>query len=457
MRSRAWYGNTRFHPIPGHFRSAPRHDVLHTRFDVSAWIMTYHSRGCLARSAHAQHDRMPSNRTLRTYDHRLIHFVQETGDAELATRLGVPKSTASGWIRRSPRAVITASGLDESAVALRIRVARLEKRVRRLGAMVRILLALFRILQSDLKRLRVPNGSDKRLLLRAVDRSRGVLGLRRVLKAIGLSLVAPWRLAARGSGLRTGGPVLVPVPVAARPYPEGGLGDRRHGHFARLPTRPHRETCLPRSVNGQGDRLAVHPVSAGAGARVAPSPPSLPSGKAAHGDPRHEAERNVAHRCDGPPPARRKPRVPARGNRQLLSAHPVVVPEPCFRRGVFRHSADRGWHPSVGRGRPAHAPRRRRRRGLQRIGGRGGRIRTPEARARPDGDLLFKVLDRGLVVRNQTWLALPQQPRLGGQGPRPCSASRPSAHSVRVVDARIPRLLRPTVFTSALGGDNMQA
>ena len=95
---------------------------------------------------------MPSNRTLRIYDHRLIQLVQETGDAELATRLGVPKSTASGWIRRSPRAVITASGLDESAVALRIRVARLEKRVCRLGAMVRILLALFRILQPDLSR-----------------------------------------------------------------------------------------------------------------------------------------------------------------------------------------------------------------------------------------------------------------------------------------------------------------
>ncbi len=65
--------------------------------------------------------------------------------------------------------------------------------------MLRILLALHRILQPDLKRLRVPNGCDKARLLRAIDRSRGVLRVRRVLGLIGLSpsRLSAWRRAVR--------------------------------------------------------------------------------------------------------------------------------------------------------------------------------------------------------------------------------------------------------------------
>jgi len=44
---------------------------------------------------------MPTRRAQRTYDHRLIRLVQETRDATIATRLGIPRSTAAGWIRRA--------------------------------------------------------------------------------------------------------------------------------------------------------------------------------------------------------------------------------------------------------------------------------------------------------------------------------------------------------------------
>jgi len=229
---------------------------------------------------------MPSHRTLRTYDHRLIQLVQETGDAELATRLGVPKSTASGWIRRSPRAVVTTSGLDDSAVALRIRVARLEKRVRRLGAMVRILLALVRILQPDLKRLRVPNGSDKRRLLRALDRSRGVLGLRRVLKAIGLSSsrLGAWQRAAQGCELedRSSCPSLSPQGLTPKEVSAIGAmvtsPDYRHvptGRLALLAQRMGKVIASPstwyRLVRERGwrrPRLRVHPAKPRMGIRA---------------------------------------------------------------------------------------------------------------------------------------------------------------------------------------------
>ena len=139
----------------------------------------------------------------RRYDHRLIQLVHETGDTSIATRLGVPRSTAAGWTRRSPRDVVTAVTADASATELRVRAVRLEQRIQRLVALLRILFALHRTLQPDLKRLRVPNGCDKARLLRAIDRSRGVLRLGRVLRLIGLSpsRLSAWRRAMRGCDL----------------------------------------------------------------------------------------------------------------------------------------------------------------------------------------------------------------------------------------------------------------
>jgi hypothetical protein len=115
----------------------------------------------------------------------------------------VPRSTASGWLRRSQRDVITHATVDASAAELQVRVARLEKRISRLAAFLRILLALVRITQPSLERLRVPHASDKSRLLRAIDRSRGVLHLRRILRLIGLSpsRLGAWRRAAEACDL----------------------------------------------------------------------------------------------------------------------------------------------------------------------------------------------------------------------------------------------------------------
>lgn len=146
---------------------------------------------------------MPASRTKRTYDHRLIELVRETGDIDLATHHGVPRSTAAGWLCRSHRDVVSIPSLDASAAELRVRVARLEKRISRLAAFLRILLALLRITQPSLERLRVPHASDKSRLLRAIDRSRGILHLRRILRLIGLSpsRLGAWRRAAEACDL----------------------------------------------------------------------------------------------------------------------------------------------------------------------------------------------------------------------------------------------------------------
>jgi hypothetical protein len=146
---------------------------------------------------------MNSERPQRIYDHRLIRLVQDTGDITIATRLGIPRSTAAGWLRRTPRPVVAAPGQNVGAAEFRIRVARLERRVHRLTAFLRVLLALVRILQPDLKRLRLPQACDKSRLLRAIDRSRAVLGLGRILRIVGLSpsRLSAWRRAAQSCEL----------------------------------------------------------------------------------------------------------------------------------------------------------------------------------------------------------------------------------------------------------------
>lgn len=133
----------------------------------------------------------------RSYDHRLVRQVQATGDPTIATRLGVPRSTAYGWLRRAPRDVTTAPGVDATVAELQRQNAVLRARIARLQAVLRVLFVLFRVVHPDLSRLRVP-ASHKEQLLRAVERTRGVLGLRRVLAILGLSpaRLHAWRVAA---------------------------------------------------------------------------------------------------------------------------------------------------------------------------------------------------------------------------------------------------------------------
>jgi len=45
---------------------------------------------------------MPIGRSQQRYDHRLRHVVQRTGDVTVATALGVPRSTARGWLGATP-------------------------------------------------------------------------------------------------------------------------------------------------------------------------------------------------------------------------------------------------------------------------------------------------------------------------------------------------------------------
>ena len=45
---------------------------------------------------------------MQRYDHRLIEYVQETGDVDRVINRGVPKSTVHGWLAQEPIQVVDA-------------------------------------------------------------------------------------------------------------------------------------------------------------------------------------------------------------------------------------------------------------------------------------------------------------------------------------------------------------
>jgi len=228
---------------------------------------------------------MESKRHLRIYDHRLVQLVQETRDPSIATRLGVPRSTVAGWLRRAPRSVTTSAEGDASLTELRARVARLRKRNQRLTAVLRILFALLRILEPDLSRLRVP-APDKARLLRAIERTRSVVGLRRVLAVLRLSAARlhAWRTAARACELADQSSCPNSSPQRLTPAEVSTIGDLvtsvdyRHVPTSRLAVLAQRmgavfaaPTTWLRLVAQRGwrrPRLRVHPVQPRIGIRA---------------------------------------------------------------------------------------------------------------------------------------------------------------------------------------------
>ena len=74
---------------------------------------------------------MPTTaRPQQRYDHRLRDLVQRTGDVTVATDLGVPRSTARGWLGAAPTVVVSLDVADLTEPELRQEVLKLRRRVR---------------------------------------------------------------------------------------------------------------------------------------------------------------------------------------------------------------------------------------------------------------------------------------------------------------------------------------
>jgi len=131
---------------------------------------------------------MPTTaRPQQRYDHRLRDLVRRTGDVTVATDLGIPRSTARGWLGAAPTVVVCLDVADLTEPELRQEVLKLRRRVQKLTALLRLALALLRTSGFRLTEVRLPDGRAKARILRAVDRAREYLPLRAVLRFLGIS------------------------------------------------------------------------------------------------------------------------------------------------------------------------------------------------------------------------------------------------------------------------------
>ena len=130
---------------------------------------------------------MTTPRRQLRYDHRLRDLVHRTGDVTIATDLGVPRSTARGWLGVGPTVVVSLDVADLTVPELRQEILKLRRRVQKLTALLRLVLTLLRASRFTLSRERLPDGDDKRRILGAVDRARACIPLRALLRFLHMS------------------------------------------------------------------------------------------------------------------------------------------------------------------------------------------------------------------------------------------------------------------------------
>ena len=110
-------------------------------------------------------------RPQRRYDHRLRDLVRRTGDVTIAADLGVPRSTARGWLAAAPTVVISVDVANLTEAELRQEILKLRQRVEKLAALLRLALALLQTSEFRLSSARLPEGEAKLRILRAVNRA----------------------------------------------------------------------------------------------------------------------------------------------------------------------------------------------------------------------------------------------------------------------------------------------
>ena len=128
-----------------------------------------------------------TTQTRRKYDHRLRELVRSAGDIGHAIQLGVPRSTAQGWLASNQTAVVTVDVVNMELVLLQREVLVLRKCIDSLVALLRLLVVLLKVTSTSLNYARLSDGYSKALLLRAIERSRTALSLRAVLRVLRLS------------------------------------------------------------------------------------------------------------------------------------------------------------------------------------------------------------------------------------------------------------------------------
>jgi hypothetical protein len=82
-----------------------------------------------------------TGRAQQRYDHRFRDLGQGTGDVTIVTDIGVPRSTARGWLGMAPKVVVSLDVTDLRASELQQEALELRRRVKKLTALLRLALA----------------------------------------------------------------------------------------------------------------------------------------------------------------------------------------------------------------------------------------------------------------------------------------------------------------------------
>jgi hypothetical protein len=231
------------------------------------------------------------SRRQQRYDHRRRDLIQRTGDLTIATDLGVPRSTARGWLSAAPTAVVRLQVTSLTEPELRQEILKLRRRVEKLAALLRLALALLHTSGFRLSGERLPDGHTKRRIL-----PRRGSGARVYAVASGppvpasvaesVSRLAP--TADRECARRS---VVLPTDVTASTDALRGPGDRGHGHLARVPSRPDRHARRARAAARHRVRVAVDLVPPRPGVRLA-TPTAPCASRHADGGAAHDGTRD---------------------------------------------------------------------------------------------------------------------------------------------------------------------
>jgi putative transposase len=128
-----------------------------------------------------------TTRRRNCYDLRLLELVRSTGNIEHATRRGVRRSSARGWLRARHSRVVSLVVVDQDRLRLQRQVLALRRRAERLLALLRVMVVLWKVFGGPVGGSRTPEAAGKLRLQTAIDRCRSMLPLRVVLRVIGWS------------------------------------------------------------------------------------------------------------------------------------------------------------------------------------------------------------------------------------------------------------------------------
>jgi hypothetical protein len=149
--------------VLGYCRAVPT-DILHSLARVVVTPTGRRDRlgGVERREGTVDDHPMPTMaRPQQRYDYRLRNLVQRTGDVTVATNLGVPRSTARGWLGAAPTVVVCLDVADLTEPQLRQEVLKLGRRVQKLAALLRLAVSLLRTSGFSLNGERLPDGRAK--------------------------------------------------------------------------------------------------------------------------------------------------------------------------------------------------------------------------------------------------------------------------------------------------------